>query len=222
MSTDRWAAVAGILYVVMDIVVGLVAGAPPAPGGSQIEITDYIADHRDGVAAGLWLFGLASVALLWWFGSLWRLMVGAESGASRLAVVSLVGLVLGGTMAFASSVVMATLGLVDSNGSVTTFYAMGAVFLSASGFGLGVHLLATNSLAIRSGMFPAWLAVIGLLSAAAFLLSAVMGAIENDTTSNTVSLGGFAVWLLWIVGVSVWIWSEEPMTRVGQEEPMAA
>ncbi len=222
MSTDRWAAVAGILYVVMDIVVGSVAGAPPAPGASQSEITDYIADHRNGVAVGLWLFGLASVALLWWFGSLWRLMVGAESGAPRLAVVSLTGLVLGGTMAFASSVVMATLGLVDSNGSVTTFYAMAAVFLSASGFGLGAHLLATNTLAIRGDMFPAWLAVIGMLSAAAFLLSAVMGAIENDTTSNTVSLVGFAVWLLWIVGVSVWIWSKEPMTRVGQEEQIAA
>lgn len=225
MTTERRAAVAGLLYVALDVVVGVMAGAPPAPGAPNPEITDYITGHRAGLAVGLWLFGLASVALLWWFGSLWGRMVAAEGGTSRLAVVSLAGLVLGGTLAFASSSVMATLGLVADagiGGDVRLMYALAAVLLSASGFGLGAHLLATNLLAIRTGMLATGLAGLGLLSAAAFLVSAVLGAVDNDATSNTVSLIGFALWLSWIVGVSWRMWSSEAEAGQRIREPMAA
>lgn len=203
MSRERTAALAGVLYVALDIVVGVMAGAPPAPAAPEAEIIAYIADHRAGLAAGLWLFGLATVALLWWFSSLWARMVQAEAGTPRLAVVSLTGLVLGGTMALTSAVVMATLALLppDTDG-IVTLYTLAAVVLSAAGFGLGVHLIATNILAARSQMLPGWLVPVGLVSAVAFLLSAVLGALTTDTTANTISLAGFMLWLAWILGIS--------------------
>jgi hypothetical protein len=117
---------------------------------------------------------------------------------------------------------MATLGLVDTGDHVTTLYALAAVLLSASGFGLGAHLLATNLVAVRSAMLATWLAGVGLVSAAAFLVSAVMGAIADDSTSSTVSLVGFALWLVWIVGVSMRMWSSEPLARVEVGEPAVA
>jgi hypothetical protein len=135
-------------------------------------------------------------------------MVRAEQGTPRLAVVSLAGLLLGGTIAFASAVVLATLALAGGDDGVVTLYTLGAVFLSAAGFGLGSHLLATNMLAARSRMMATWLVVVGLVAALAFLVSAVLGALSNDATSNTVSLTDFALWLVWILGVSQRMWSD--------------
>ena len=203
MSRERTAALAGVLYVALDIVVGVMAGAPPSPAAPESEIVAYIADHRAGLAVGLWLFGLATIPLLWWFGALWVRMVHAEAGTPRLAVVSLAGLLLGGTMALASAVVMATLALLPADtGGVVALYTLAAVFLSAAGFGLAAHLAATNVLAARSHLFPTWLVVVGLISAVAFLISAVLGAVSTDATSNTISLVGFVLWLAWILGVS--------------------
>ncbi|HYO18187.1 MAG TPA: hypothetical protein VES02_05920 [Dermatophilaceae bacterium] len=75
-------------------------------------------------------------------------------------------------------------------------------FESAAGFGLAAHLIATNGLATRSHMLPRWLVLVGLVSAFAFLTSAVLGALTTDATSSTVSLVGFVLWLGWILGVS--------------------
>ena len=213
MSEDRTAALGGVLYVALDIVVGVMAGAPPSPAAPKGEIVSYIADHRAGLAVGLWLFGLATIPLLWWFGSLWVRMVHAEADTPRLAVVSLTGLLLGGAMALASAVVMAALGLLptDADG-VVTLYTLAAVFLSAAGFGLAAHLIATNVVAARSNTIARWLVVVGLVSALAFLVSAVLGALSNDATSNTISLVGFVLWLVWILGVSYRMWNDDART----------
>lgn len=218
MSRERTAALAGVLYVALDIVVGVMAGAPPSPAAPKGEIVAYIAGHRAGLAVGLWLFGLATIPLLWWFGCLWVRMVHAETDTPRLAVVSLAGLLLGGTMSLASAVVMATLGLLptDTDG-VMTLYTLAAVFLSAAGFGLAAHLIATNSLAARSHMLPSWLVVVGLVSAVAFLISAVLGALATDATSNTISLVGFVLWLGWILGISYCMYDRAPRGQAVRE-----
>lgn len=212
MSRARTAALGGVLYVALDIVVGVMAGAPPSPAATESEIVSYVADHRAGLAVGLWLFGLATIPLLWWFGSLWVRMVRAEAGTPRLAVVSLGGLLLGGTMAVSSAVVMAALGLLPADrDGVVALYTLGAVFLSAAGFGLAAHLVAANLVLARSDDIAVWLVVVGMVSALAFLVSAVLGAVSSDATSNTVSLVGFVLWLVWILGVSYGMWSEDSM-----------
>lgn len=214
MSRERTAALAGVLYIALDVVVGVMAGAPPSPAAPETEITTYIADHRTGLAVGLWLFGLATIPLLWWFGCLWVRMVRAEADTPRLAVVSLTGLLLGGTMALGSAVVMAALGLMPTDAEgVVPLYTLAAVFLSAAGFGLAAHLIATNVLAARSSMITRWLVVVGLVSALAFLVSAVLGAQSNEATSNTISLIGFVLWLVWILGVSHGMWNSASQTR---------
>jgi hypothetical protein len=203
LSTGRVAALAGIGYVVLAVVLGVLEGSPPAPSASEAEVTAYIAGNRAGSGVGLWLFGLAAVALLWWFGELWARMATAENGMPRLAIVSATGLVLGGTMSFASAVLLATLALVDQPESVVTLNAIAALFVTTAGFGLGAHLIATSVLAARSKMFGNWLVGLGFASAVGFLAAGVLGAVLDDEVPNLVSLTGFGLWLVWIVGVSV-------------------
>jgi hypothetical protein len=95
---------------------------------------------------------------------------------------------------------------------VVTLYTLAAVFLSAAGFGLAAHLIATNVLAARSNTIARWLVVVGLVSALAFIVSAVLGALSNDATSNTISLVGFVLWLIWILGVSYGMWNDDAGT----------
>lgn len=207
MSATRFAAVAGVGYVVLAVVLGVIEGSPPAPSASALEVMAYLADHRTG--AGLWLFGLASLPLLWWFGELWALMSVAENGKPRLAVVSATGLVLGGTMSFASAVVVAALALVDRPESVVTLNAVAALFVTTAGFGLGAHLIATSVVAARAAWFGRGLVVLGFASAAAFLVAAVLGAVLTNEVPNLVSLVGFVLWLLWISAISVWMWRHD-------------
>lgn len=149
-------------------------------------------------------------------------MVGAEEGTPRLAVVSLAGLLLGGTMALASAAVMATLALLPADAvGVLALYTLAAVFLSAAGFGLAAHLIATNVLAARRRLLPRWLVLVGLVSAVAFLISAVLGALTADATSNTVGLVGFVLWLAWILGVSYRMYDRAPRGQVMREASAA-
>jgi hypothetical protein len=97
---------------------------------------------------------------------------------------------------------------------VRTFSTLAAVFLSAAGFGLAAHLVATNILARRSQMLGSWLVVVGIVSAVAFLTSAVLGALRTNATSNMISLVGFVLWLAWILGVSYSMDDRAPRDQV--------
>lgn len=204
MTSQRFAALAGAAYVGAALVLGALEGSPPAPSASTQDVLAYLASHRSG--AGLWLFGLASIPLLWWFGELWAWMSRAENGKPRLAVVSATGLVVGGAMSFASAVLMATLALLGNPEAATTFNAAAALFVTTAGFGLGTHLIATNVLAARSLMLGRGAVALGFLGAAGFLTAAVLGAVLDDGTPNLLSLAGFLLWLAWILGVSLRMW----------------
>lgn len=213
MNDSRWerlGLLGGVVFVVLDAVVAVVGGEPPAGAASASEISAYFAEHAAGLEAGLWLFGIAAVALIWWSGSLWRWMVRAEGASARLAVVSVVGLVLAGALSLAASAVWAAMALhIDAVGSSAPFaYALGALMLAASGFGVATHVLATSVVGWRARALPAWVVGCGALSAAAFIVSGVLTATSTDEAAKTVGLAGFALWCLWILGVTFRLWRE--------------
>jgi hypothetical protein len=207
---ERYAALGGVVFVLLDVVVAVLGGEPPATDAPRREVAGYFADKGPAIEAGLWLFGLASVALTWWFGSLWRRMVRSEGGAARLAVVSLVGLALAGALALASASVSAATALrIDEAGdALLVFHTLSAVLLAASGFGVATHLLATSILGARTGTLAAWVVAVGVVAALGFLVSAVLGATTSGDTSSAVGLVGFALWCVWILGVSHRMWSD--------------
>ena len=95
---ERYGALGGVVFVGLDVIVAVLGGEPPPTDADRSEIAHYLADKASAIEAGLWLFGLASVALVWWSGSRRRRMVRSETGSARLAVVSLIGLALAGAL----------------------------------------------------------------------------------------------------------------------------
>lgn len=223
MNDSKWersGAFGGLAFVVLLGVAGVLGGQPPAATASESEIIDYLAGHQAGLKAGVWLLGLASMALTWWFGSLWRRMVRAEGGTARLAVVSLVGLTVAGPLALMSAVVLAATALhVDEVGeSAPVLYRMGGMLLAVEGFGLATHLLAANVLAARTRTLPRWLAGLGLASALFFLLTAVLSASSTDVNSS-LGLIAFVLWCVWVVAVSYLFWTDKsvpPLTEAAK------
>lgn len=215
---ERYAAIGGIAFVVLNIVGTLVAGSPPAADDSAVKIAEYFADHGGGIKASLWLGGIGAVGLVWWFGSLWRRMNRAEGGMPRLAVASLLGLGLGGALSLASGAVNAATALrsADVGEGARFFYTLSIVLLSVAGFGVGIHLLATNVLALRSKMLPVWMGWLGAVAGAAFLVAAVIGSASDSPAAIVVGLISFLGWCVWIIGVSVVIWRDAPTFRPGE------
>ena len=216
---ERFAVLGGVVFVVLDVAVAVLGGEPPAVDAGRNEIAGHLADRGAAIEAGLWLFGLASVALMWWMGSLWRRMVRSEGGTARLAVVSLVGLAVAGALSLASSSVsVATELRVDEvGGDVVVFHTLSVVLLAASGFGVATHLLATSALGARTRTLPWWVVGTGVASALGFLFSGVLGSTAGGgDASEAAGLAGFGLWCVWILGVSHSMWSD---LRTGEPVP---
>lgn len=210
----RYAAIGGVAFVVLNVIGAVLSGSPPAANASAAKIAKYYVDKGGGLKATMWLGGIGSVGLVWWFGSLWRRMSRAEAGAHRLSVVSLVGLALGGALFMASASVNASIALhpADVGEGARIFYTLSVVLLSASGFGIAIHLLATNILGLRAKMFPTWLAWLGVVAGLAFLVSAVLGSATDSSSGLAAGFVGFIGFSVWVLGVSFVIWSETPET----------
>jgi hypothetical protein len=208
----RYAAIGGVAFVVLNIVGAILSGSPPSGNDSATKIANYYVDKGDGLKAALWLGGIASVGLVWWFGSLWRRMSRAEGGAHRLSVVSLLGLGLGGALFLASAAVNAAIALraSDVGEGARVFYTLSLVLLAGSGFGLAIHLLATNALALRSKMLPTWLGWLGLVAGLAFLLAGVLGSATDNASGLMAGFVGFIGFSVWVLGVSAVLWRDTP------------
>src|SRR3954471_1489213 len=102
---ERYAALGGIWFVVLNVIGAFLPGAPPSTDDSTEKIAKYFSDHSGGIKMTQLLLGLGTIGLLWWFGSLWRLMVTAEDNRPRMAVVALGGLILGMALALASGAI---------------------------------------------------------------------------------------------------------------------
>lgn len=207
---DRSGALAGIAFVILLAVAGVLAGQPPSATASDTEITQYLADHEAALLAGISLLGLAALSLLWWFGSLWPRMVQTAADNGRLPVVSLAGLLLAGPLALISAVLLgAAAAHVNELGPTTPFlYDLASMLQAAEGFGLATHLLATNLLAARTHFLrPGWVAL-GFASASLFLVTALLSASGVDA-NGTIGLLAFVLWCVWIVGVSANLWSDQ-------------
>lgn len=209
---DRFAPLGGVVFVAIDVVVAALGGEPPASDRGKVAISQYSVAHRAGIGAGLWLFGIGMIALIWWSGGLWRWMVRTGLRQSGAAVASIVGLTIAGALSLAASAVWATLAL-DPSGAgdgIETLHALGAVLSSAAGIGLAAHLLATNIPAIRARSLPTWIVGIGIASAVGWLAQAIAASTSPAGATNPAGLVAFALWCLWILAVSRRLWRTWP------------
>jgi hypothetical protein len=204
---EHYAALGGIWFVVLTVIGAFLPGAPPSTNDSAAKIAKYFSDHSGGVEIGLFLSGLGIIGLLWWFGSLWRLMTDAEGGRPRMAVVALAGLSLGAALALTSGAVTSAVALQhnDVGDGAKFFYILSIVLIAAAGFGIVVHIAAVTSLSYRTKLFAPWINVIGWIAALLFLIGTI-GTASDASAFGPIGLFAFLVWCLWIVLVSLELW----------------
>ena len=203
---EKYAALGGVVFVVLNVVSAVTTGSPPDPSKAD-KVTKWFSDHTGAIELSQFLGVLSVIALLWWFGSLWRKMAVAEGGRHRLSVVAALALVFGGAMFMAANAMLSAtaLRLDDAGGGATIFYTLFTVLLSTAGGGVLTFLTAVSVLALRTKMLPAWMAYLGLLSAALFLV-ATIGSASDSTAFMIFGLLGFITWCVWTLGVSFELW----------------
>jgi hypothetical protein len=204
---ERMAALGGVAFVVLTVVGIAIAGQPPTFDDSPAEFTTWFHDHAGALELGQLLTGLGLIGLAWWFGTLWRMMVAAEDGRPRLAIVAALGLASSGSMALVSGVINSAMALrVDeAPDAAKFFYTMSLVAVSSAGFGAVVFLGAVCALSNRARMWPQWITVIGWLAALGFLLG-TGGSASDETIFAIAGFVGFVLWAVWVIAISMQMW----------------
>jgi hypothetical protein len=207
---ERYAAVGGVVFVVLNIIGALLPGAPPAADDSAAKITEYFRDHTGAIEAAQVFLGVGTIGLVWWFGSLWRMMVRAEDGRPRMAIVALLGLAAAaGLVLLSGALTSATaLRIDDVGGGSRFFYVLAGVVIATAGFGIVAFLGAVCALNYRTNFMPQWITYLGWLAAAGFL-GATLGSVSDNAAFLVLGFVSFLLWCVWIIGVSVVMWRDE-------------
>jgi hypothetical protein len=208
---ERYAALGGIWFVVLNVIAAFLPGAPPSTDDSAEKIAKYFSDHAGAIEAAQLLTVLGFIGLLWWFGSLWRLMAKAEDGRPRMAVVALAGLAVSGAIALAGGAITSTVALQhqDVGGGAKFFYILSLVLFASAGVGIVVHIAAVTSVSYRTKLFAPWINIIGWIAALLFLIGTI-GSASDAPAYGFIGLFAFLAWCVWIVVVSLNIWNRTP------------
>jgi hypothetical protein len=181
---ERWAPIAGIAFVVLMVVGSMLIGDVPAPDAPAQAIADYLADGdnhtRNLVGAYLWVIG--ALAFLWFLVRLRNEIRRAEGRPGSLA-----------NIAFGAGVAFASVWLVSAALFAAVPYAVelrdapisnpdlvrllpttGRLLLLLGGGFTGLLVVLAASVAIfRTGVFPRWLAWLGIVASIALLFDVV-------------------------------------------------
>jgi len=180
---ERYGALGGILFVVLVIVSGAVAGGNAMTSDSPAKILKYFHDHQSGIKIGAFLSVLATVPIIWWAGSLWARLHRSGDREFRLALIAVLGLLIGG---------------VESKFFVVLSQTFGAGGL----VGLAVLVFATSVAVFRHHAFPTWVGWLGVVDGLAFLVAGYTIATTNNGIGG-VSFGAFILWAIWLIATSV-------------------
>jgi hypothetical protein len=183
---ERWAPLAGIAFVVLMVVGSMLISDVPSPDAPAQEIAGYLADGgnhtRNIVGAYLWVIG--ALAFLWFLVRLRNDVRSAEGAAASLS-----SLVFGAGVAFAA-VWMVSAGVlaavpyvievrdapISDPDLVRVLPAAGRLLLlHGAGFSGLLVVLATSMAIFRTGVFPRWLAWLGVVASIALLFDVVYG-----------------------------------------------
>ena len=214
MDEDRWArlaAASGVLFVILVVVSGFVAGSPPKLSDSAAKIYRYFNDNRGSIKLGSFLGGLAVIPGLVWGSALWRRLRTAETDG-RTAVLAIAGLVFAGVLAVSAAAITSTTALQihDAGPTAAKFFFTLSTFTGAgTAFGVAVLVAATAAASLRSHVFPQWFGIASALLAVLWVVAGLASAYAGDGI-QTVGFIAFLIWAIWIL-ITVWLlWSATP------------
>lgn len=200
MFNHRWAALGGIVFVVLMLAgASFVTDVPKADASAQ-EIAAYLADSenhtRNIIGAYIWVLG--GLAFLGFVAGLRTVLRRAEGDPGTLPNVVFGAGVVFTAVWSASAAALATVAYavefsdapVSDPDIVRVLPQLGSLLLLLGGGFAGILLLvATSTLILRTGVLPRWLAWFGIIVAIALVF--------DVTYMNIVPL------LAWVVGASI-------------------
>lgn len=197
---QRYGLLAGVGFVVLNVISLFAPGQPPARDASAEKIEKYFVDNAGGIKVGAVLFGFALIFGLWWLGSLWRVIGRLEPSGPRLALIAMLGFVMSGAMVGVAQALFAAPALrIDSLGATTEFvWSVGYVTYSLVMATTAAHMLALAALILWTKFLPVWTGWLALVSAAACTV-ATIGAGTDAGVFVVFQMIGYLTWLLWVL-----------------------
>jgi len=181
---ERWAPLGGIIFVVLMVIGTGLLGDHPDPDAPDQEIADYLGDSgnhtRNIIGAYVWV--LAGVGLLWFLTHLRGVLRSAEGGAGTLSNLGFgAGLIFTALLMASSATIAAVAGAVEFRDApeidpdfVRVLPQMGySMLLLGGGFTAIVLVLTTSVISLQTGVFPQWLAWLGVLAAIVLLFAII-------------------------------------------------
>jgi hypothetical protein len=171
----RWAALGGILYVVLFVIgtILLYSGAPDS-GSSPSKIISYYGDsgHRDRISLGWVIAGLGLFFFLWFLSSLRNWVRRNEGGDVFLTGLTTIGGVVYATLALAAIAINMGIRTMSDDTYHHTVYpglihaADDASYIlhATGGAGAATMIIAASIAAMRSRAWPAWAGWLGILA----------------------------------------------------------
>ena len=163
---ERYAPLAGVLFLVLTIVAVIVGGETPGADDSLRSVIDYWNDNKDQNIAAAIIAAIGTVPFIWFAGVLRAFLAAVEGPPTRLASTAWGGaLVLaGGWLAIIGFNFIAADTAGDVAPAVTqTFSVLQADFFFPLSVGAAVFLLANGLLIARTGALPSWLGWVAIV-----------------------------------------------------------
>jgi hypothetical protein len=157
---ERFAPLAGLLFVLLLVVAVIIGGETPAADDSLREVIDYWNENKDQNIVASIIAAIATVPFLWFAGVLRSVLAAAEGPPARLASTAWGGAIVtaGGWLAIVGFNFVAADTAGDVAPAVTqTFSVLQADFFFPLAVGASVFLLAGGLAIVRSGVLPSWL-----------------------------------------------------------------
>jgi hypothetical protein len=202
---ERWGALGGVLFVILVIGSIVAMSGNAKPSDSPSKILKYFSDNKDGIKVSAFLSVIAAVPIIWWAGSLWARLHRVGDQHNRLAVIAVLGLLIGGVGNLTQNAVSAGVALdLRSVGATSAkfFYVLSGAFGAGGEVGIAVLVLAVSVAAFRLHAFPAWVGWLGVVDGVVMLVAAYSIATTSDSI-NTFGFVGFIIWAVWIIATSV-------------------
>ena len=168
-TRDWMAPLTGILFLVLLIAAAVTAGdLPDATEKSAREVLETYRDDEAKISVGALLFGLASVALLFFAGWLRRFLRDAEGPTGILSAVSFAGaIILAVGLATSAAFAFATADVADDITDPTVVQSLNALswgYWIPFAAGVITMFLAAGISVIRHGALPKWLGWVAIVA----------------------------------------------------------
>ncbi|MGH2675676.1 MAG: hypothetical protein ACRDKA_04450 [Actinomycetota bacterium] len=212
MADERWeryGAATGIFFVILGVIAYVIAGPPPIPDAVGTDVVAHYVDNSDSLVLSSYLWGVAGLFYFWFLGSLRSYLRRAEGETERLSAVAFGAGIAGGAVFTVGTLVSVALasdiaGAASEDVTLALHEVATHAYIYAT-FAFVALAAATSVVSGRYRAFPGWLGWLGWLVALLTLLgsAAVFAETGPLAIGGALSVGGFAVFFLWFLALSV-------------------